>query len=342
MRVAELDRERHFRLIDQDIPEPSPGEVQVRVHSVGLCGSDRHYYLEGHIGGAEAVYPVVPGHEPTGTVVRTGAGVSGWQPGDLAALEPAIYCNECEFCRGGHHNVCANIRFFSMPPDPGFLREYVNLPVSNLLPLPPEVGPRVGTLFEPLAVVLHSLRLAQFSRGERAIVFGAGPIGLLTIAALRLAGAGRIWSVEPVPVRRELALALGASCAMDLESAPVRQVLNDTGFRGVDVAFDCAGARDTVNQSIEATRNAGRVVITGIASDSRSALDLHTARRKELTLLNVRRSNHEAREAIEVLKERSGLFAPMLTHDLPLDQVGRAFQMLETYEDGPAKITIRI
>src|SRR5436305_7618050 len=158
MLVAELIGQREFRLTEQPIEPPGPGEVQVRVGAVGICGSDVHSYAEGAIGDTPCTYPMVLGHEPAGTVVRTGSGVTGWAAGDRAALEPAIYCYHCEFCRSGHHNVCANLRFMSMPGDPGFFRDYANIPAHNLIGIPPGLGARDATIIEPLAVVLHSMQ----------------------------------------------------------------------------------------------------------------------------------------------------------------------------------------
>lgn len=343
MRVAELYEPRHFRLVEAELAEPGPGEVQVRVHSVGICGSDRHYFLSGRIGDTPCVYPMVLGHEPTGTVVKAGEGVSGWSPGDRAALEPALYCYHCESCRTGHHNVCAHIRFLSMPGEPGFLRDRVNLPAANLLRLPEGLGMEEGTLFEPLAVVLHSMKFAAPAPGETAAVFGAGPIGLLTIAVLRLSGAGTIWAIEPVAARRELAVELGAASAIDpAEVSPVREILRETGGRGVDLAIDCAGAGEALNDAIGVTRNAGRVAITGIPEQARVALDFHTARRKELALFNVRRSNHESAAALELLRAHGRRFFSMLTHRFPLESVERAFSLLDHYDDNVGKVTIKL
>lgn len=136
-RAAELCALRQFRLIDAPVPDPPPGQVQVRIDAVGICGSDLHSYAEGGVGDTVCQYPMVLGHEPAGVVARVGAGVTGWAAGDRAAFEPAIYCYHCEFCRSGHHNVCASIRFMSMPGEPGFFREYANLPTGNLVPIPP-------------------------------------------------------------------------------------------------------------------------------------------------------------------------------------------------------------
>src|SRR6188474_1969419 len=134
MLVAELAGVRNFRLMEQSVREPGPGEIQVGVKAVGICGSDLHYYFEGGIGDTPCVYPMVLGHEPSGEVLKTGPGVSGWSKGDRAILEPAVYCYHCEFCMAGKHNVCANLRFFSTPADPGFFREVMTLPAVNVIP----------------------------------------------------------------------------------------------------------------------------------------------------------------------------------------------------------------
>jgi L-iditol 2-dehydrogenase len=343
MRVAQLVARHRFELLDQPAADPGPGEVQVRVRCVGVCGSDLHNFSEGAVGDMPSRFPMVLGHEPAGTVVKAGPGVSGWAPGDKVLMEPAIYCYHCEFCLAGHHNVCQNLRFLSQPEDPGFFRDYVNLPAGNLFPLPEILSFEEGTLFEPLAVILHSMKFAAIQFGETAVVFGAGPIGLLTIAALRLAGAARVLAVEPVAARRELAVKLGADAAIDpCTVSPREAVLAETRGRGVDVAIDCATRGSSLNDCLHVARNAGRVVVTGIPYEPVVTLDFHVMRRKELGFYNVRRSNHESEAAIQVLRDRPELFRPMLTHTAPLEQIQRGFEMLEAYQDGVGKLLIEL
>lgn len=342
MLVAELSGLHQFQLIDQKpTPPPGPGEIQVAVKAIGICGSDLHYFGEGGIGDARCVYPMVLGHEPAGVVVKTGAGVGGWSKGDAAVLEPAMYCYHCEFCMTGHHNVCNDLRFLSTPGEPGFFREFVNLPAHNLLALPKNLDLREGTLVEPLAIVLHSMQFAAIKPGETALVFGAGPIGLLTIAGLKLAGASRVWSVEPVAHRRELAKIMGADVAIDpAEVDPVKQVLSDTGQRGVDVTLDCATKQDTVTQSLLATRNAGRVVITGIPSEEYVKLAFHVLRRKELTFYSVRRSNRDSETALKLLANEPQRFVPVLTNSQSIIDIQPIFERCERYEDGIGKFVL--
>jgi L-iditol 2-dehydrogenase len=340
-RVAELCGQRQFRLAEAPLPGPGPGEVQVRIDAVGICGSDLHAYAEGGVGDTPCVYPMVLGHEPAGTIVSAGAGVTRWTAGDRAAFEPAIYCYHCEFCRTGRHNVCANIRFMSMPGEPGFFREYANIPAGNLIGIPPGLAFRDATIVEPLAVVLHSMKFVALGLSETAAVFGAGPIGLMTVICLKLAGAARVWAVEPVAERRELARQAGADAVVDPGATdPSREIQRDTGGRGVDVAIDCAASGGSLDHCIRATRRAGRVVLTGIHVETHVPLEVSPLRRKELAIYSVRRSNHEVEAARDLLVGNLPHFAAMITHTRPLVRIAEAFHQVEHRADGVGKLIV--
>ncbi len=342
MRVAELAGLRTLRLAEwPDPPDPRPGFVQVRVAHVGVCGSDLHYFSDGGIGDIPSVFPMVLGHEPSGVVAKSNA--PGWSPGDAAIVEPAIYCYHCEFCLSGRHNVCAKLRFLSQPDEPGLLRNLVNLPAANLLPLPAGLGLREATLAEPLAIILHSMQFAAPRPGETAVVFGAGPIGLLTIAVLRLSGVRRIWAVEPVAHRREMAVAHGADAAIDPRQVDAAAaILSETAGRGVDMSIDCAAKDNTINQAIHAVAAGGRLVLTGIPVEPLISIEYHVLRRKEVALYNVRRSNHDTERAARLLVEHPGRFVPMLTHTRSLEDVQAAFELLESYGDGVGKLAVDV
>jgi L-iditol 2-dehydrogenase len=340
MRAAELIAPLTFRLTGMPIEDPGPGEVQVRIEAVGVCGSDLHAFTEGAVGSTLNVYPMVLGHEPAGRIVKTGAGATGLAAGDRGALEPALYCYHCESCLSGHHNVCANIRFLSNPHHPGFFRELVNLPVANFLPIPTGMSFNEATLAEPLAIAMHSLRLASIRQGETVAVIGAGPIGLLTIAALRAAQAGRIWAVEPLAHRRDLARGIGADAAIEPGEA-AEEIHSGTVQRGVDCAIDCAAGEHTTTQAIQLSRSAGRVALTGIHSTPLVSMDGSAMRRKELTIFNVRRSNHETREALELLHAHAEWFRPLLTHTREIEHIDEAFAIASQYRDGVGKMIVR-
>jgi L-iditol 2-dehydrogenase len=332
MITAHLIGVREFRIVDDELPAPGPGELQVRVGAVGICGSDMHSYSEGGVGDSPCRYPMVLGHEPAGTITKVGDGVTGYSVGDRGALEPAIFCYHCEFCLRGQHNLCARIRFMSTPGEAGFFREYVNIPAHNFLPVSTSTTVEEAALMEPLAVVLHTLRLGNFRAGEAALVLGAGPIGLLTIAALKLAGAKRVLAIEPVAHRREMALALGAAAVFD--SAAGKPVKN------VDIAFDCAAKDNSVNDCFAALKPGGRLVLTGIHAEIQVPFDVHQMRRNEVALFSVRRSNNESDDARDLLEEQVRFFAPLITHRRKLADIGAAFHLLETYSDGVGKLMI--
>ena len=344
MRAAELVGLRRFRLVDEPSPDPSPGEVEVQVQAVGVCGSDMHSYAEGAIGDTPVVYPMVLGHEAAGVVARVGAGVTGWSVGDRAAFEPSLFCYHCPYCLRGRHNLCTSMRFLSTPGgDPGFLRDRVNLPPRNLLPLPGTLSIAEGTLIEPLSIALHSMRLAAPVQGETAAVFGAGPIGLLTIAALKAAGVRRLWAVEPLAHRRALAAGIGADAVLDpADGNPGATIVAESGGLGVDMVYDCATKGDTTDESLRAAAPGGRVVLTGIPSELRVSVDVHLWRRKELAVFQVRRSNGELEAARDLLARQTPLFAPLITHHRPIDRIADAFALIERYDDGVGKLLVRL
>ena len=339
MKAAQLTGLRQFGLVEVQTPPPGSGEVQVRVAAVGICGSDMHNFTEGGIGDSPCKYPMILGHEPSGVVLKTGSAVTGVHVGDHFALEPAMPCGTCEMCVRHHSNLCENMRFMSSGGIPGFFQEVVNLPAHNLISVPKHVGLREATLVEPLAVALHSLTFAKIAPGETAVVFGTGPIGLLTIAALKMAGAGQVFAVEPVPHRRDMAKMMGADVALSTDD-PVKEILGATGKRGVDVAFDCAAGADTANQCIGALARLGRLVYTAIPAAVHMPFHAPGLRKKEITFYNVYRSNHQSERARDILAEQVTRFAPLVTHSRPLDAIQDAFEMAVSYADGVGKMLV--
>jgi L-iditol 2-dehydrogenase len=335
MLTAQLTGLRQFTIVEDSLPDPGPGEVQVRVAATGICGSDMHSYSEGGVGDSPCHYPMVLGHEPSGVIVKCGPGVAGLSPGDKGALEPAIFCYHCEFCLRGQHNLCRRLRFMSTPAEPGFFREYVNIPVNNFLPVGPGLTVEEASLMEPIAIILHTMLLGSFRAGETALVIGAGPIGLLTVAGLKLAGAKRVWVSEPIPHRREMAKSMGADAVID-----PKQEEPAHAFRRADIAFDCAAKDNSVNQCLAAVKPGGRVVITGIHAEVQVPFDVHVMRRDEITIFGVRRSNNESDEARDLLEEHAKLFVPLITHKRKLEDINKAFELNETYGDGVGKMLI--
>lgn len=319
--------------------DPGPGEVLVRIRAVGICGSDLHWYREGGICGSTARYPQVLGHEPAGEIVALGAGVHGLQPGQRVAIEPAITCGHCELCLAGRRNNCLYSQFMGSPQLPGLFREYALVPAHNLVPVPDSMDFTEITLIEPVAVIVHVFELSPVRIGDTVAVLGAGPMGLLTAMLTRHAGAARVFIGDRVPERVALASRLGFDAVEIPRSRFAASVLDQTGGRGVDLAFDCAGASETLNAAIAVTRPGGRLTCIGIPSENSPKVDWFPAFNKELSIQTVKRSNETAHAALHLMA--AGAVDPaIVTHRFELEQTADAFAMLDEYQNGVVKAVI--
>jgi L-iditol 2-dehydrogenase len=323
-----------------DSPPPVAGEVLLEVTAVGICGSDLHYYREGSLGGLSVQEPLILGHEIAGRIEAVGPGVS-LPVGMRAAVEPGRSCGRCESCQEGHPNLCPAVAFCGTPPVDGALRERMVYPASLLFPLPDEVSDAEGAALEPLGIGLHALSLARLEPGRTAAVLGTGPIGLMLVLLCGAAGAAEIIVSEPVSHRRDAALRLGATAVLDPAAGPVGAAIRGmTGGRGVDVAFEAAGAPETPATAAEAVRPGGHVVLVGIPADDQLVLSHAVARRKGLTLRFARRMKHTYPRAVTLVASRRVDLRPLLTHCFPLEAASQAFQVADTYADGALKVTI--
>ncbi|MDP8922860.1 MAG: alcohol dehydrogenase catalytic domain-containing protein, partial [Chloroflexota bacterium] len=181
-----------LRVEERPLPDPGEGQVLVAMRSVGICGSDVHYWEEGRIGGFVVEAPMVLGHESSGVIAAVGPGVTSPRPGDRVALEPGVPCRRCVFCKTGRYNLCPEISFFATPPVDGSLARYVVHAADFCYRLPEHVSLDEGALLEPLSVGIHACRRAGVQMGSRILVMGAGPVGLSTLLAARAAGAATV------------------------------------------------------------------------------------------------------------------------------------------------------
>lgn len=323
-------------------PDPGHGEVTVRIRAVGVCGSDLHWYQDGRVGEFPANYPQVLGHEPAGEVIAVGKNVEGYTEGDRVVLEPSLTCGHCEHCLKGRHNNCIHCVFMGGPQAPGMFREYVTLPAGNATRYTHGFDFATATLAEPLAVMMHMLELIDIHVGDTVAVTGAGPIGMLCAAVARAAGASRIFIADRLPYRLEMARGMGADVAIDTTAQSlVETVMDATRGRGVDVVLEAAGSAETVNAAIQMTRMAGTVMLIGILSELYPKIDIHTAMAKELRLQTLKRSNHRAQQALDLMAS-GRIPTTLITHRLPLSETPRAFDMMTHYTGGVGKAIIEL
>jgi L-iditol 2-dehydrogenase len=341
MRAARLYAPGDIRV--EEMPEPGspgPGDALLAVTAVGICGSDLHYYREGSIGGLAFEEPLVLGHEFAGRIEAVGPGVT-LPVGTRVAVEPGCPCGSCELCLEGHPNLCPTVGFCGSPPVDGALRERMLYPASSLFPLPEEISDAEGAALEPLGIGLHALSLARVEPGRSVAVLGGGPIGLMLAMLCRTAGAVEIIVTEPVPHRRLAALRMGATAALDPAEGRIGEAIRRlTRGRGVDVAFEAAGAPTTPAEATDATRPGGHVVLVGIPADDRVILSHAVARRKGLTIRFARRMKHTYPRAIALVARRRIDLRPLLTHRFPLAEAAEAFRIADRYDDDALKVTI--
>jgi L-iditol 2-dehydrogenase len=346
MKAVGLFGLRDVRVMEVPKPRaPGPDEVLVKVASVGICGSDHHYYSEGEIGGAVVDEGMIIGHEFSGWVAETGPGVDETRlpVGQLIAVEPAISCGTCEFCLRGHPNICPHNLFVGSPNHVGAMAEYIVMPAENCFPLPDALTPDEGAMLEPLGVAIHTVDLAHLKVGQSVAVLGAGPIGLLTAAMAKAAGAAPIFVTEPLASRRDFAEVYAADAAFDPDSEDVvARILEATDGRGVDVAFEAAGASETPDQSARVTCPGGKVVVVGIPDDNTMTMTASEVRRKGLTIKLVRRMKHTYPRAIQLVESGTIDVDAVATHHFSMEEIDAAFRIVADYEDGVLRAIIRV
>jgi L-iditol 2-dehydrogenase len=277
MRVSVLNGPGDVAVVDRPVPRPGPAEVLVRVASVGVCGSDTHYYEHGRIGSYVVEQPLVLGHEASGVVTEVGEGVPADRVGQRVSIEPGVPDLTCEQCLAGRYNLCPDMRFFATPPIDGAFAEYVVVHEAFAHPVPDVIGDDAAALLEPLSVGIWACRKAKVSAGARVLVTGAGPIGLVALQCALAFGATDVAVSDVNPARLALARELGATAVVD-----AREGLAGLG-RPPQVLLECSGHPPAIGEAIRALDRAGRGVLVGMGGDE-IPLPLSTVQERELEL----------------------------------------------------------
>ncbi len=251
MKTAVMLGTGHMGFEERDIPKVGDSEVLVKLEYVGICGSDLHYYETGAIGDYVVKPPFVLGHEPGGTVVEVGKEVRHLKAGDRVALEPGKTCGHCEFCREGKYNLCPEVVFFATPPVDGVFQEYVAHEADLCYKLPENVSTLEGALIEPLAVGFHAAIQGNAHLGQKALVMGAGCIGLVSMMALKARGVSEVYVVDIIEKRLQKAMELGADGVINgAQEDVIERVKQITENRGMDLVIETAGTEITTRQAV--------------------------------------------------------------------------------------------
>ncbi|NLE77907.1 MAG: zinc-binding dehydrogenase [Chloroflexi bacterium] len=325
------------------LPDPGPGEVLLRPAMIGICGSDTHRYVEGGMGKRKILSPHIPGHEFAAVVEAVGPDVTWIAPGARVAVEPARPCHHCEMCLQGKHHLCPTLKMLGSYPVPGSLVERMLYPATRelLIPLPDSMSLEEGAMLEPLGVAMHALELRRLRLADDVAVLGSGTIGLLIAQLARLAGASRIICTDPLDYRLEWAERMGATHVINpKKSDVVKQVQEITGGRGVDVVYDASAAQKAYYQAVEIARPGATFVMVGIPEAADVHLPFTEAWQRELTVIFQKRMNDIYPRAMKLVSGGQVEVKSMVTHQFPITEAVRAFDVASRYLDGAIKAAV--
>jgi L-iditol 2-dehydrogenase len=322
MRCATIHAPGDVRVEEMPDVVAGPGESIVRITSVGLCGSDLHWFAEGAIGDAVLTKPLVLGHEMAGVVV------SGPLVGRTVVVDPAVPCGDCRECHAGLEHLCTRVAFAGHGGTDGALREFVAWPDRRIHVLPDGFDAATGALLEPLGVAVHATDLAHLRPGWRVAVVGCGPIGLMLVELAVRAGS-EVLAVEPLAHRRAAALRAGATTVVAPEEAAVGSELDGA----YDVVFEVSGADDGLARAAVLCRPGARILLVGIPDEDATTFQASLLRRKGLTLACVRRMTDSAYARAVSLGVRGVLDLSWLASDrFPLSDAPKAFELASRRE----------
>jgi len=334
MKAARLENKGVVSYVEMPTPDPATGEVLLRVKAVSICGSDIKRYVDGH-----RTYPMVLGHEAAGIIEKVGPGVSEDLVGKHAAVIPLVPCFECEECQRGYYSACRSYSFIGSRSN-GSMADYLVLPERNAIIVPDNLAFETVAMIEPSTVARHALDLGGFEKGQTAVVFGAGSIGLLVVQWLRILGAKTIISVDIVDENLTFARKLGAHVTINSRGEDVvARVMEVTG-NGVDVTLEVTGAPQVLPLTIPVTRPRGKVVFVGNqpVDQSISLNFFEQLERRELSLNGCFMSysapfpGHEWTDSVDAFSKGELDMGTMISHRFALSEAPEVFAKIGARE----------
>lgn len=327
------------------IPTIKDNEVLLRMDSVGICGSDVHYLVNGRIGDFVVKKPMIIGHEASGVVAKLGKSVTNLQVGDRVAIEPGVPCRTCDHCKHGKYNLCADIVFCATPPYDGNLTRYYAHAADFCYKLPDHVTMEEGALLEPLSVGVHACRRANVGLGSNVLILGAGPIGLCTLLAAKAMGAGRILVTDLVQTRLDVAKELGATHTLLVqpnanERDNVQAVHKLMGVEP-DRSLDCSGAPATQRLAMLATQSGGCVVMVGMGP-AESTLPIVDSLVREIDVRGVFRYCNDYPAALAMVASGAVNVKRLVTHHFDITETAQAFETTRKGLGGAIKVMIHV
>ncbi len=323
MKAAAFKRQNEMEVIDVPEPKADTGQVLLKVHDCGICGSDLHacQYGLGMTPGS------IMGHEFCGSVYELGPGVSGFKIGQRVAALPFRFCGECERCKAGLEIHCHKLQGLGLGQLPGAYAEFVSCPASSLFPLPDQVSSREGALVEPLSVGLHAIKRSRLEPGMTVLVMGAGPIGLATLIWAKAKGA-RVVVSELADGRGRLAQKLGADIVVNPRVHNPAEKIRELTGQNPALIFECIGVKGTLRDAISMLEPRGQVVVVGVCMETDEINPMQCILREVSVNFVLGYDRADFHETIEALNSRTIEPRPMVTDIIGVEQVPAMFQML--------------
>jgi len=323
MRASVLTGVGSIAVEERPVPVPESDQVLIRVGSVGVCGSDVHYYEHGRIGEYVVNAPMILGHEVGGQIVAVGDQVDPTRIGQRVAIEPQRCCRTCDYCRSGQYNLCPHMEFYATPPVDGAFCEYVTIQDDFAFEVPDSISDNAAALIEPLSVGIAAAQKARLDVGQSILIAGAGPIGILTAQVARAYGASKVIVSDPNPHRRQLAESYGATRVIDPASESVEGL-------DVHVFVDASGAVPAILSGIKALRPGGEAILVGSVDEV--PLSIADVAMREVNVTGTFRYTNTWPIARDLLLQDRVEVDSLVTHTYGLEQVEESLRADDTPE----------
>lgn len=344
MKAMQLTGIREMKMFD--VPDPvlvNDNDVLIRMTTVGVCGSDVHYYTTGRIGDQIVKYPFTVGHEGAGIVQKIGSAVRNLKPGDRIAIDPAMPCWQCDQCKAGRSHTCRKLKFLGCPGQAeGCLSEYIVMPETSCFPVSDNLTPDEAALSEPLTIGVYALKLSQMQPGMDIGILGSGPIGLSVLTAASEYNPGRIYATDKLDYRLDFAKKSGAFWTGNPDKTDINGAIKQVEPLLLDMIFECCGQQEAINQAVTLLKPGGKLMIIGIPEVDEYTFPINELRRKEICIQNVRRQNESVHDCLKLLNSKKVDVKPWATHRFKLNECKAAFDMVANYQDGVIKAMIDI
>ncbi len=333
---------REMEMMEVPIPAiVNDRDVLIRMKTLGVCGSDIHYYVSGKIGSQVVEYPFAVGHEGAGQVEAVGKGVTLVKPGDRIAIEPAMPCWDCDQCNAGRPHTCRNLKFLGCPGQAeGSLSEFIVMPDTSCIKIPNEMSYDEAAISEPLAIGVYAVKQSIPLEGAKVGILGFGPIGMSVLLPALAMGAKEIYVTDKIDERLQIAISSGATLTANPEKEDVVKKIAAEVPELLDVVFECCGQQDAIDNAVDLLKPGGKLMVIGIPEFERWSFPVDKSRHKELCIQNVRRQNEALQPSLDMMADGKVSVDAMATHRFRFEDSKEAFDLVAGYKDGVMKAMI--